>query len=830
MCLPSFASARNTLISMVARASSRRFPSLPNLFPKRKANPPLSFLRVVLSLPALLDSYKEEGFFRISGTHTRIVELKERFDRGETPDLNQEKDPHVVAGLFKLYFRSLPEPLLTFELYDMFLAAACTPFSLLSFLLSFSCYSLFIHLFSNGQTAIPDKKVSLEKVKAVMEMLPPINYKCTKVLTRILVRVNNQSHLNKMTANNLAIVFAPSILKSPTTVQLPSPPASSSSATGSSSASSASFGGAGKGILGKFATGISANITAATNTLNITSSASSQPTATMGGAEDVQRLMAMSASLQDSPIALKLMEMFITNFSFFFEDGGSEEDDFIVSRLAQVASPILSSRSTHSRTPISSPSASSSSTSAYSSTSSSSASSNGHSNNYHHPQASMLPRRPMTPPPPSTTSTTNNSTMFQQQDIVCAAYNVGCITHGRRQQRPLADSPLTAPPSAVPSSTNAASAFPVARPAFPLAVTATGGVGSSRSAFIPRPQRAAAGSKPATQTFTIMHHTGLFQEDASTLAWTHKNKPPLPDSKTRKKLGTATEETSLSLLLLRRFCRVAFRSADTDKYIQVEGQEVACKYQYNNPINCWLTKRELFIPEWDGQHLSLRSAAELACYVMVGNDGFLKADILSIQALGDTAHLFEVEVQSQGGIALKSVKQGKYVGMDNEGKLFLVTNEAYKRVFKVNLKVAVRSSTNGKYIATTTVIGNTLAYGRWMNLQSMSLVEVFDEGFMVTISSKSMQGKRRWQFEEDALRISGQKVATEEDSENEIFKLEIIGEGRSIAAQLSARLLSSDGSSIVTSDKTRPSVVPSTSHEAITGEASTFVLVPFGLE
>lgn len=32
-------------------------------------------------------------------------------------------DPHVIANLLKQYLRDLPEPLLTFELYDCFIAA-----------------------------------------------------------------------------------------------------------------------------------------------------------------------------------------------------------------------------------------------------------------------------------------------------------------------------------------------------------------------------------------------------------------------------------------------------------------------------------------------------------------------------------------------------------------------------------------------------------------------------------------------------------------------------------------------------------------------------------
>jgi len=38
-------------------------------------------------------------------------------------DLSRCGDAHVAAGLLKLYLRELPEPLLTFDLYDRFIAA-----------------------------------------------------------------------------------------------------------------------------------------------------------------------------------------------------------------------------------------------------------------------------------------------------------------------------------------------------------------------------------------------------------------------------------------------------------------------------------------------------------------------------------------------------------------------------------------------------------------------------------------------------------------------------------------------------------------------------------
>jgi hypothetical protein len=45
---------------------------------------------------------------------------------GKKVDLNTVVNVHTVAGLLKVFFRELPEPLLTFELYDAFLAAIST--------------------------------------------------------------------------------------------------------------------------------------------------------------------------------------------------------------------------------------------------------------------------------------------------------------------------------------------------------------------------------------------------------------------------------------------------------------------------------------------------------------------------------------------------------------------------------------------------------------------------------------------------------------------------------------------------------------------------------
>ena len=66
-----------------------------------------------------------EGILRVSGRTEEVRNLRKLYEKGRAKvNLNQVEDPHSVAGLLKLYFRESPKPLLTFELYDDFIACA----------------------------------------------------------------------------------------------------------------------------------------------------------------------------------------------------------------------------------------------------------------------------------------------------------------------------------------------------------------------------------------------------------------------------------------------------------------------------------------------------------------------------------------------------------------------------------------------------------------------------------------------------------------------------------------------------------------------------------
>lgn len=77
-----------------------------------------------------------DGLFRVSAAQNDVSDIIQKFNRGKgiiliILDLTfisgndidfQNLNPHVLGSLLKSYFRTLPEPLFTFPLYDKFIA------------------------------------------------------------------------------------------------------------------------------------------------------------------------------------------------------------------------------------------------------------------------------------------------------------------------------------------------------------------------------------------------------------------------------------------------------------------------------------------------------------------------------------------------------------------------------------------------------------------------------------------------------------------------------------------------------------------------------------
>ena len=64
-----------------------------------------------------------QGIFRVPGAQVDINQFKDAFEKGEDPLIGvTNRDMNSVAGVLKLYFRELKEPLVTREMFDLFVS------------------------------------------------------------------------------------------------------------------------------------------------------------------------------------------------------------------------------------------------------------------------------------------------------------------------------------------------------------------------------------------------------------------------------------------------------------------------------------------------------------------------------------------------------------------------------------------------------------------------------------------------------------------------------------------------------------------------------------
>ncbi|KAM8889943.1 rho GTPase-activating protein 17a isoform 2-T2 [Synchiropus picturatus] len=127
---------------------------------------------------------KEEGLFRIAAGASKLKKLKAALDCSTSQLEEFYSDPHAVAGALKSYLRELPEPLMTFQLYDEWIQAC--------------------------SISDPDKR--LQALWVVCDQLPKSNKTNLRYLVKFLAKLAQESEVNKMTPSNIAIVLGPNLL------------------------------------------------------------------------------------------------------------------------------------------------------------------------------------------------------------------------------------------------------------------------------------------------------------------------------------------------------------------------------------------------------------------------------------------------------------------------------------------------------------------------------------------------------------------------------------------------------------------------------------------
>ncbi|KAJ1797753.1 hypothetical protein LPJ59_002932 [Coemansia sp. RSA 2399] len=137
-----------------------------------------------------LRGLEEIGIYRVSGAAADVSRLRLLFNTDpESIDLSHSdfQDINVVSGVTKQFLRELPEPLMTYNLYDGFINAA----------------------------SIDDYDERLWAIKDLVHALPAANYTVLKRLGEHLERVTDYEEVNHMYGTNLALVFGPSLLRPP---------------------------------------------------------------------------------------------------------------------------------------------------------------------------------------------------------------------------------------------------------------------------------------------------------------------------------------------------------------------------------------------------------------------------------------------------------------------------------------------------------------------------------------------------------------------------------------------------------------------------------------
>uniref|UniRef100_UPI0037E8D91F rho GTPase-activating protein 31 n=1 Tax=Semicossyphus pulcher TaxID=241346 RepID=UPI0037E8D91F len=130
-----------------------------------------------------------DGIYRLSGVTSNIQRLRQEFSSEACPDLTKEvylQDIHCVGSLCKLYFRELPNPLLTYELYSKFTEAA----------------------------SVQGDHERLLHIQRVIKELPAPHFRTLEYLTKHLTHLATLSTQTNMHTRNLALVWAPNLLRS----------------------------------------------------------------------------------------------------------------------------------------------------------------------------------------------------------------------------------------------------------------------------------------------------------------------------------------------------------------------------------------------------------------------------------------------------------------------------------------------------------------------------------------------------------------------------------------------------------------------------------------
>ncbi|XP_034648591.1 GEM-interacting protein isoform X2 [Trachemys scripta elegans] len=138
-----------------------------------------------------------QGIYRISGAKARVEKLCQAFENGRELVELSEHSPHDITGVLKHFLKELSGPVLLYELYDELIALAKD-------------------LQKPGEGKRDSSGFSadpIQSMKDLLSKLPGTNYNTLRHLIAHLYRVAQRYEENKMSPNNLGIIFGPTLIR-----------------------------------------------------------------------------------------------------------------------------------------------------------------------------------------------------------------------------------------------------------------------------------------------------------------------------------------------------------------------------------------------------------------------------------------------------------------------------------------------------------------------------------------------------------------------------------------------------------------------------------------
>ncbi|GAM28084.1 hypothetical protein SAMD00019534_112600 [Acytostelium subglobosum LB1] len=125
-----------------------------------------------------------EGIFRVGAGKSSIEMLQQKIEMSQPLDLHTILDPHVVSSVLKLFFRSLPEPVVHYTIYQHYLSVSKLPSS-----------------------------EHIPQLRRLVSSLPVANQVILRNVLSLCNTIRQSKEVTKMDVNNLAVVLGPALLE-----------------------------------------------------------------------------------------------------------------------------------------------------------------------------------------------------------------------------------------------------------------------------------------------------------------------------------------------------------------------------------------------------------------------------------------------------------------------------------------------------------------------------------------------------------------------------------------------------------------------------------------